>query len=322
MMRLERNTILAPGLRPVAPLAFGCLPCRLAERAKWHEMMDFYYESGGNLFDTSRMYGAGESEQVLGEWLETCGTRAQTVLVTKCGHGGSLALLPDEGFEEMVTRELTASLSALRTDHVDLLLLHRDNPVVAVSRIMERLNQEARLGTVTCIGASNWTYQRVDDANAYASSHELAGFSVVSNHLSLATASEPFYPRLVNVDAAGEAWHTRTRIPLLSWSAAARGFFTGAFQPGLPAVSEPFGQRMLAVYGSAQNYGRLSRAEKLGVEKGGYTATQVALAWLLHRPYVVIPVIGPRSLSELRDCLAVTQLALSERECAWLEFGE
>ncbi|MCE5259174.1 MAG: aldo/keto reductase [Chloroflexi bacterium] len=288
---------------------------------KWFEMMDYFYAAGGNLFDTSRIYGAGESEQVLGAWIESRGVRSSVNIITKCGHGGALAILPDQDFEEMVACEMVASLAALRTTHVELLLLHRDNPAVAVSRIVERLNREVEAGRAKSIGASNWSCERVDQANAYAAQHGLAGFTVVSNHLSLAAAAEPFYPRLVNVDAAGEAWHARTRIPLLSWSAAARGFFTGAYQPGMIDERDTFGQRMLQVYGSQENYARLCRAQELGVRKGASSATQVALSWLLRKPYPLIPVIGPRTLDELQACLDAAALELSPAECSWLASG-
>lgn len=158
----------------------------------------------------------------------------------------------------------------------------------------------------------------MDEANTYATQHGLHGFSVVSNHLSLADPREPFYPRLVNVDAAGELWHERTRNPLLSWSSQARGFFTGRYQPGLVAEGDTFGNRMLEVYATPLNLERLRRAEDLGARRGGYTATQVALAWLLHKPYPLILAIGPRTPAELSDCLAAVQLKLTPAEYAWL----
>jgi len=318
---LRRAYHLYPAGPLVSQFAFGTLPCREAEKAKWFAMMDAFFEAGGNLFDTSRIYGAGESEKVLGEWVASRHLRSEVQLITKCGHGGELAILPDTDFEEMVTREMSASLAALHTDHVDLLLLHRDNPAVPVDRIIVRLNMECRVGTAHSFGASNWCYERVDQANAYAARNGLGGFNVVSNHLSLASASEPFYPRLVNVESDGEAWHSRTGIPLLSWSPAARGFFTGAYQPGWVDANDAFGMRMLQVYGSQHNYSRLQRAQKLAKQKG-VSATQIALGWLLHKPYPLIPVIGPRNMSELVDCLASASLQLSSEECTWLVEGE
>jgi len=290
----------------------------MAESVKWFAMLDQFLAAGGTLFDTSRIYGDGESEAVLGAWLRERQVREQVVITTKCGHGGALGILPDQGFEAMVTEEVAKSLATLDTDYIDLLLLHRDNPVVPVARIVDRLNQELENGAIRAFGASNWGYERVEEANVYATRHGLYGFTVVSNHLSLAEPREPFYPRLVTVDGAGELWHERTRVPLLSWSAQARGFFTGRYQPGLVAEDDTFSKRMLEVYATPVNLERLRRAKDLGRRRGSYTATQVALAWLLHKPYPLVPVIGPRTLAELDDCLAAAQLKLTPAECAWL----
>ena len=244
----------------------------MAESVKWFAMLDQFLAAGGTLFDTSRIYGDGESEAVLGAWLRERQVREQVVITTKCGHGGALGILPDQGFEAMVTEEVAKSLATLDTDYIDLLLLHRDNPGVPVARIIDRLNQELEHGIIRAFGASNWSYERVDEANTYAKKHGLHGFSVVSNHLSLAEPREPFFPRLVTVDAAGELWHERTRVPLLSWSAQARGFFTGRYQPGLVAEDDTFSKRMLEVYATPVNLERLRRAKDLGRRRGSYTA--------------------------------------------------
>jgi aryl-alcohol dehydrogenase-like predicted oxidoreductase len=75
---------------------------------------------------------------------------------------------------------------------------------------------------------------------------------------------------------------------------------------------------MQTVYGTDANFQRRDRAAALGQQKGGYSATQVALAYLLHKPFPLAPVVGPRSPSELADCLRATGLVLSPEELAWL----
>ena len=126
----------------------------------------------------------------------------------------------------------------------------------------------------------------MDEANAYAKQHGLKGFAVVSNNLSLAVPSAPFYPRLVSTDPAGERWHAKTGIPLLSWSSQARGFFTGhyadAVQRQTDGSGDAFTAKLIEVYGTQENLERLRRARELGERLGGYSAVQVALAWLLH----------------------------------------
>ena len=78
---------------------------------------------------------------------------------------------------------------------------------------------------------------------------------------------------------------------------------------------------MIEVYGSDANFARLERALQLGRDKGGYSATQVALAWLLHQPLPLIPIIGPRNRDELASSFDALSLRLTPDETRWLESG-
>jgi aryl-alcohol dehydrogenase-like predicted oxidoreductase len=324
--RLKCNHQIEGIERPISSLALGTAFFSLADKESHFALLDEFCRLGGTLIDSARSYG--ESEAVLGAWLASRGNRKQVVLLTKCAHGE--AVLPSEGFEETVGREMEQSLTTLGSNCVDLYLLHRDNPAVPVGRIVDRLNREVEQGRARALGASNWSYDRVVEANAYAARQGLHGFSLVSNNLSLASPTAPFYPRLVSTDAAGERWHAETGVPLLSWSSQARGFFTDRFTPAIKAALEsgrdlraaqaedPFLQRMIEVYGTAENLERLRRARVLCEGVGSCTAVQVALAWLLHKPFPVIPVVGPRTLTELRSCVEATTIQLSAEQCAWL----
>jgi len=243
------------------------------------------------------------------------------LVITKCAHGR--ALLPEQDFETVVDAEVAQSLRDLGAETIDLLFLHRDNPVVGVDRIMEKLAEVMSSGRARAVGASNWSYRRIDSANSAATRSGQAPFDAVSNSLSLGRPAEPFYPNLVSADADGEAWHRTTGIPLIPWSSQARGFFTARWPAELRDSPEgshdAFTARMLAVYGTDANYERLRRAQHLGHGKGGYTATQVALAWVLARPFPVAPIVGPRTLEELDSCVAALSLDLSPTESSWLD---
>ena len=113
----------------------------------------------------------------------------------------------------------------------------------------------------------------------------------------------------------------------MSWSSGARGYFTGRYvqaierllQGGAGTVDQDlFAQRMAEVYGTRDNLVRLRRAEALGAELGGYSAVQVALAWLLHKPFPVLPVVGPRTEDEVASCVQATEIRLTGDQCEWL----
>ena len=116
--------------------------------------------AGPPAFDTARHYG-DESEGRLGAFLERHGLRSRTVLIGKGAHTPQCA-------PEHVGPQLTRSLELLRTDHLDLYLLHRDDPSVPVGAWVEALETEVRAGRVRSIGVSNWSAERYEAFNAEA----------------------------------------------------------------------------------------------------------------------------------------------------------
>jgi 1-deoxyxylulose-5-phosphate synthase len=317
--KMMQSNLLVPGLgTPISQLALGTAFYRYEEKQRWFELLDEFVSLGGTLLDSGRHYGT--SEQVIGQWMASRGIREQVVLITKCGHGN--CELPAENFEQMVTDEFEKSLELLQTDYIDLYMLHRDNPSVPVARIIDRLNREIDNGRIRTLGASNWTCSRVDEANEYARRHGLTGFATVSNNLSLAVQAQPFYKGLVDVDQSAERWFQATGIPLIVWSSQARGFFTGRYAPEMQnrmdSLESDFDKRMVEVYCTEENFERLRRARELGTSKGGYSAMQVALAWLLHKPFKLIPIVGPHTREELLSCFQSLSLKLSDAEVQWL----
>lgn len=293
----------------------------LAQKDDWFAIMDDFRAHGGVTLDSGRIYGGGESENVIGEWLKSMNTREEMIVITKCGHGKDGAL-PENGMESVFADELAKSLECLKTDYIDLYMLHRDDPAIPVKRIMDCLNGYVISGRVRALGASNWTYPRIDEANNYARARGLAGFSVVSNNLSLAVPTGPFYPGLITTDKDGEQWHLCTGIPLIPWSSQARGFFTGAYSAELRrqgnGIENGFAKRMSEIYCTNDNFERLKRATELGQKKGGYSAVEVALSWVLHKSFSIAPIVGPHSREELRSCIKALSLQLTEDECRWL----
>jgi aryl-alcohol dehydrogenase-like predicted oxidoreductase len=318
MKKLESKKLISHIDKPISQFALGTAFYSINSKDKWFEILNGYIGLGGTIIDSARGYST--SEAVIGEWMEKSSTRDKVAIITKCGLTGD-GILPEQNFPKLVQEELTTSLETLRTDYIDLYMLHRDNQQMPVWEILEPLNDVISKGYAHALGASNWEYRRVTEANEYAYKHDMKGFAVVSNNISLAVPSAAFYRGLIWVDKTGERWHQETGIPLIPWSSQARGFFTGRFTP--QAVSDPesadgFTKRMFKVYAREENLERLRRAEKLGEEKGNYTAVEVALAWLLHKPFPIVPIVGPHTPGELESCVKATSLSLTEREIKWL----
>jgi aryl-alcohol dehydrogenase-like predicted oxidoreductase len=272
--------------------------------------LDAYFAIGGNTIDTARIYSGGQSEEVLGRYIRERGVRDKVVILTKGAHHDANGPRVDKA---SIDRDLSVSLERLQTDRVELYALHRDNPDVPVGPILEALNAHIEAGRIGAIGASNWTWRRLAEANEYAAAHGLVGFSFSSPNLSLAKANEPFWPGCVSADAETCRWHERTGLPLLSWSSQARGFFTGRFTPDVRDNAD-----LVRVFYSDENWERYRRAEILAAEKG-VTAIQIALAYVLNQPFPAAALIGAQSPEELASCDAGEKLKLTRAELDWLD---
>lgn len=295
-----------PGLdKPVARLVMGVDNQRDLTHAA--VMFDDYVERGGNTFDTAWMYGDGRQEGLLGAWVAARGVRDDVVIIGKGAHTPHCD-------PESIHRQLAESLDRLRTDHVDVYLMHRDNLSVPVGEFVDAMEAERAAGRLRTYGVSNWTLDRVDAATAYAKEHGLAGFSALSNHFSLAEAYAVPWDGCVHVtDAASREWLRTHDLALLPWSSQARGFFTGRARPD--DRSDP---ELVRCWYSDANFARLARAEELAASLGVPT-TAVALAYVLHQPFPTFALVGPRTLAETHGSLRALEVDLTPEQVAWLE---
>src|SRR5438874_4289950 len=109
--------------------------------------------------------------------------------------------------------------------------MHRDDPEIPVGAFVECLNEHLRAGRIRAFGGSNWSPERLQQANDYAREHGLAGFAASSPNLCLAVWNEPQWEGCVSAsDKASRAWYAQSQMPLFSWSSQARGFVTGRFR--------------------------------------------------------------------------------------------
>jgi aryl-alcohol dehydrogenase-like predicted oxidoreductase len=105
------------------------------------------------------------------------------------------------------------------------------------------------------------------------------------------------------------------QVALFPWSSQARGFFTGRAKP-----EDRSDEELVRCFYSDENFERLRRARELASARG-VEPTAIALAWLLHQPYPVFPLIGPRHISETRTSLPGLSVSLTDDEVAWLTQG-
>jgi 1-deoxyxylulose-5-phosphate synthase len=300
-----------PGLGSLSQLVMGTVMVSPEKVDYSCELLDAYTALGGNVLDSAHIYGMGKSELAIGEWLRRRGNRERVFILTKGAHPdgrGERRVRP-----ECIVEDLNESLERLGVETVDLYLLHRDNEEYPVGPIVECLNEQKQAGRIRKFGGSNWTHRRIQEANEYARAHGLEGFAASSPNLSLARPVRPRWPGCLSVDDEALAWYSQHRFPLFAWSSQAGGFFTGRFAPEVQDDRE-----MVETYYTESNWERLRRAEELARRKG-CTANQIALAWVLHQPLPVWPLIGPWSAAELANSVAALDVSLSPEECDWLD---
>ena len=328
---MNRIGTLPPLADKVCRLILGTSLWQEFSEAEAHQLFDAYVSLGGNCFDTALVYY--EIESVIGSWLRQRGNRASVILHAKGAHHETIR--PSGAVREFhrarvnkteIAHDIRESLRRLGTEYLDVFTLHRDDPDQPVKEIMDCLASEQQAGRIRAYGASNWSVERLEEAEDYAARHGLPNFICSSPNLALAYPNEPSWPNcLTACDRRSRQWYARTQLPLLAWSPLALGFFSNDYRPWeeltrseqVRLLSDRWTSDVVRVYYSNRNFQRLARAVELASTKA-VTPTQIALAWVFHQGEHVFAVAGPRSVPQLKELFAAFEIRLSACELAWL----
>jgi aryl-alcohol dehydrogenase-like predicted oxidoreductase len=315
-----------PGLdKPVSRLVQGTMMISTETLDKSFALLDSVFEQGGNAFDTAHVYGGGDCERAFGQWLQARGLRDKIVIIGKGAH-------PNKDRAQRVTpfdiaADLHDSLARLRTDYIDLYLLHRDDPSVPVGPIVEALNEHQRAGRIRAFGGSNWAHERIQAANEYAAQHGLMPFAASSPNFSLADQIKPPWEGCVSLSGpealAARKWYRQQNMALITWSSLAGGFFSGRFRRDNLASFDPndyWSTLCIEVYCSEENFQRLDRAQALAAQKS-LTLPQIALAYVTSQPLNIFALTGSQTAEEFAANAQAVNVSLSPDELSMLENG-
>ena len=268
-------------------------------------------ELGINFFDTSNMYSNGVSEEILGRAIRDFARRDDVVLATKVyfptGEGPNNRGLS----RKHILTAVDDSLHRLGTDYIDLYQIHRLDHETPIEETLEALHDLVRAGKVRYIGASSmfaWQFAR---ALYLADRHGWTRFVSMQNHYNLIYREEE-----------------REMIPLcraegvgvIPWSPLARGFLAGNRQRGAQgetsrAKSDDIAHRMYTLESDVAVAEQVSEV----AQTRGVPPAQIALAWLLHKPGVVAPIIGASKMSHLEQAVAAVDVELDAEAITSLE---
>ena len=280
--------------------------------------IDSYLAGGGNCIDTARLYNAGETDKVLGEWLRQSGKRHEVVLCTKGSHNdlatGAVRLTP-----ENIVSDLDDALRDIGIDHTDLHLLHRDNIKLPVSEIMPAVDKLVRSGKARAVGVSNWTAARIVQANRFAAENGLTPFCVSQLMYSLAVTTPAATGDLTHtvMNDAEYGWYRETQFPVMAYSAQARGYFIKLAQ-GVP-ITRPSVTRYYQDF--PENQRRLQRLQQLSAQLGCSVAA-LCVAYVLCAGLQASALITISNLSQLGEVLQSGDIALTPAQIHFLECGK
>lgn len=260
-------------------------------------ILDRFYEAGGRALDLANDYGDGRASRSVGRWLAGAGS-GETVLYAKGCH-------PPRCRPELVAAEVQRSLEVLGVRRIDVFLLHRDDPRYGVQEWADALGSEVSAGRIGAFGVSNWTVGRARALARVVARRGAGGFAAFSNHFSLADMVTAPWPGCLAMTRAEIDEVGALGLLELAWSSLAIGYFAGRKSPG---------------WSSPENGARRERARILA-QRCGVSPATVALAYVLHQPRHVLPVVGTRSQEHLDEAFAAARLALTPEELGWLRSG-
>lgn len=278
------------------------------DRAK--DLVDVAFDAGVTFFDTANTYSAGASETLLGKALK--GRRKGVVIATKfanpMGPGPN-----DSGVSRAsVLEAVEDSLRRLQTDYIDIYYIHHVDTDTPMEETLRTLEDLVRSGKVRYIGCSNYQAWRLSESLHISDTHDWSRFIIYQPQYSLVVRDiEQELVPLCQYHGLG----------ICCWAPLGSGFLTGKYQPG---------QREVPGTRSAEHWAFFSRffhreadailAELLKVaEELGRSPAQVALRWVLEKPFVTAPIVGARTAEQLRDNLRCTGWTMAPEHLARLD---
>ena len=313
---LGYHRILAPtaGVR-VSPLCLGTMNFGDAwaetfgecSKETSFEILDYFYENGGNFLDTANNYQFEETETWMGEWMAKRKNRDRMVIATKYTtcfprDPGAIASNLGGNHSKSLRISLEASLKKLQTNYIDLLYIHWWDFTTSIPEIMHSLHHMVAAGKVLYLGISDTPAWIVSKANEYARQKGLTQFSVYQGRWS--AADRDFERDIIPMcEAEGMA--------LAPWGALGRGAFMSQEEYEKKTDGRKRGQSETAVKVSAA-------LEKLAKQKNSLI-TSVALAYVMHKSPYVFPIIGGRKLEHLKSNIEALSIELSDEEIDEIE---
>ncbi|MEP6626840.1 MAG: aldo/keto reductase [Ginsengibacter sp.] len=274
-----------------------------------HKILDAFAGAGFNFIDTADVYSrwvpgnsGGESEFIIGNWSKKRGKRSEVIIATKLGsdmgnHKKGLSA-------KYIKEEVETSLKRLKTDYIDLYQSHYDDKETPVSETMTAFNELIKEGKVRYIGASNLSAERIKESNDFARTNNLQPYISLQPLYNLYERErfETEYLKLAEEEA----------LAVIPYYSLASGFLTGKYRSSDDLSISKRGHG-IKKYLNERGTKILAAMDKIAKEKK-VAVSQIAIAWLLHRPQITSAIASATNETQLSELIHATTLQLREEQ--------
>ena len=265
------------------------------------------FDMGINYIDTADMYGQGRSEELVGKAVKS--KRYQVIIATKFGYPMGAGPNDSGASRYYIMKAVDASLRRLQTGYIDLYQVHLPDPTTPIEETLRALDDLVRAGKVRYIGCSNFAAWQLCEA---------LWISKVNNLQSFVTV-QPRYNLLERqIEAEMVPCCQAYNIGVIPWGPLVGGFLTGKYRKGQEA---PAGMRLSEPYPlydnifTEANWNKLAKLETFATEHG-HTVGELAIAWLLAKPWVSTVIAGARKIEQISANVTATEWKLTAEEAA------
>lgn len=291
-----KKILLGKSSLEVPVIGLGCMRIPgLGSKEAVRRLIDTSMEQGINFFDHADIYGEGEAERIFGDAVSDI-PRDQMIIQTKCG------IHPGKSYDfsrEHILSSVDASLKRLKTDYVDILLLHRPDTLMEPEEVADAFDKLERQGKVCYFGVSNQNSMQIELLNHY------CGGKILADQLQLSIAHCDIIDSGLNVNVHNDAGAVRDggileycrlkNITIQAWSPFQYGMFEGVFLGN-------------------EKFSELNRLISELAEKYQITDNAIAVAWILRHPARIQTIVGTTNQQRLKDISLASQVQLTRDE--------
>jgi len=273
-------------------------------------IVDMSLKAGINFIDTANVYSAGESERLLGQALVDLGVKRSDVVIATKVYGAMGGKPNDRGASRgHIMDSVEESLERLQLDHIDLFQIHGNDPVTPVEETLRALDDLVSGGLVRYVGVSNWSAWKMAKALGVSERLGYARFETVQAYYSIAGRD---LEREVAPFLASE------QLGLMVWSPLAGGLLSGKYDRDGGGEG---GRRTAFSFPPVDQERAFAciDAMRTVANAHGATVAQVALAYVLAKPFVTTVIVGAKRIDQLEENLGAVALTLSEADMARLD---